>query len=169
MKKSLLLILAACVLSLGTLSCSKDDDPGTKNNSGTTFTVNNTEISSSDIFYTVCQYSNALRETIFEVNFAYDDDTYSFNISLPSVKSVDDLETGDTFDADDFYVNTFYSMYGSYVGFKDYQTISGKVSVKSKSENKVVLNFSNFKFNRQLGNNEDIFTINGPISYNIYR
>lgn len=151
-------------VALVVCGCSNEDEPKSGNSS---FSINDEMIETKDILYTLCEYNPLLKETVFEAHFKYNDDTYSFDIALPSVKAIDDLGIGDEFDADEFIINKFYSMYGSFIGNKDYEPISGTVEVKSISAKVIVMKFSNFKFRRELGSKEDIFTINGSISYSI--
>ena len=160
-----LFLLAIFIVSLVVSSCSSDDEPKTNDS---IFSVNNTKIGSKDIFYTVCEYNSLLGETLFEVNFKYDDDTYMLQISLPTVNSLEDLEVGDEFDADEFIIYKFYSKYSVFIGNEDYEPISGTVKVKSKSAKAIVMDFSNFKFRRELGSKTETFTITGSISYTIY-
>ena len=165
MKKFLRLSSLAliAILSLSLNSCKSDDEPSS--NKDSSFSVNGTKI--SNILYTLCEISSSPKEMALEAHFRYDDTTYSLDMAIPSIRSLDDIDPGDKFDADDFEIYKFYPMSGAYVGSQDYEPISGKATVKSISSKALVIEFSNFKFLRELGSKEDTFTINGSISYSI--
>lgn len=160
MKKSTALLLGIVFLMMG--GCSKDEPSSNKDSS---FSVNGTKI--SKILYTLCEISPSPKEMVLEAHFGYDDTTYSLDVAIPSIKSLDDIDQGDKFDADDFEIYKFYSMSGTFVGSKNYEPLSGSATVKSVSSKALVIEYSNFKFLRELGSKEDTFTINGTISYTV--
>lgn len=160
MKKIGISLIFSIVLLL--VGCTKDEPSSSKDSS---FSVNGTKI--TNILYTLCEISYSPKEMVLEAHFGYDDSTYSLDMALPSIRSLDEVEEGDKFDVDDFYIYKFYPMSGAYVGSQDYEAISGSAKVKSISSKALVMEYSNFKFIRELGSKEETFTINGSISYSI--
>lgn len=160
MKKTTALLFGIVFLMMG--GCSKDEPSSNKDSS---FSVNGTKI--SNILYTLCEISSSPKEMVLEAHFGYDDSTYSLDMALPSIRSLDEIEVGDEFDAEDFDIYKFYPMSGAYVGSQDYEPISGSATVKTISSKALVIEYSNFKFIRELGSKEDTFTINGSLSYSI--
>lgn len=161
MKKLIVFLSGFIILFLG--GCAKDEPLSNKDSS---FTVNGTKI--NNILYTLCEISSFSKEMILEVHFGYDNTTYSLNMAIPSIKSLDDIVVGDKFDSDEFEINKFYSMGGVFVGKENYEPLSGYAIVKSISSKALVLEYSNFKFLRQLGSKEETFMVNGTISHKIY-
>lgn len=160
MKK--IIILLGIVFLMTMEGCYIDEPSSSKDSS---FTVNGIKI--SKILYTLCEISSVPKAMVLEAHFDYDDTTYSLDMALTSIKRLDDVDAGDKFDADDFTIYKFYPMNWAYVGSKNHEPLSGTARVKSVSSNAVVIEYSNFKFLRELGGNEDTFTINGTISYTI--
>ena len=149
------------IILLGCGGCSKDE-PSTNDSS---FSINGTKI--SKILYTLCEISPSPKEMVLEAHFGYDDSTYSLNMALYSIKSLDGIKAGDKFDADDFDIYKFYPMSGAFIGSQYYEPLSGSATVKSISNKALVMEYSSFKFSRELGSREETFTINGTISYTI--
>lgn len=166
MIKNLFIGILLITAALNFASCSKDDDPQNSDSEKASFTINGTKV--SEMFYTLCEVSYSPKEVVFEANFKYDNDTYSLDLALPSIKSLDEIKAGDKYDADDFTVYKFYSMSGAFVGSKDYWPTDGTVTIQAVSSKNVVLKFSKFSFVRELGNKQEEFTVNGTISYSIY-
>lgn len=156
MKKLSIFYILSLIICLG--ACTKDE-PSNKDSS---FTINGTKI--TNILYTLCETSTSSTKTMLEAHFKYDEQTYSLNMALP-IRSLDEIEEGDKFDADDFYIYKFYPLSGAFVGHEDYEPISGKATVKSISNKALIMEYSCFKFLRELGSKEETFTINGTISY----
>lgn len=155
---SIILTSLACFVA-----CSKDD--ADNNDTSSSLTINN--IKAGKILYTLCEISGSPKEIVFEAHFDYDDEgLVSLDLAVPSITSISKLKKGMDL-SDDMIIYKFYSMTGAFIGYKNYEILDGRVIVEKIGSNAVVLKFSNFKFLRELGSNEQTFTVNGTISYSI--
>lgn len=168
-KLSLLVIILAS--TVGFVSCGNDEDDGPEAGTTGTITVNN--IKGGKILYTLCEifnypsYLGGDKEMILEVHFDYGDEgLMSFNVAVPRITSLSQLENGMDL-TDDMEVRKFYSYTGSFIGSKNYEVLGGSAIVEKISGTDVVVKFSNFKFLRELGSNEETFTVNGTVAYEI--
>lgn len=162
-------ILLMLLISLTTLSSCGDDDndsdePG--NPTGTsTLTFNGVKV--GKMLSTLCEISGSPKEIVFEAHFNYGEEGLtSFNLAVPSIKSISELENGMEL-ADDITIYKFYSSTGAFVGHKRYEAIDGSIKVQSVTSKEVVLKFNNFEFIRELGDDEQTFKVNGSITYKI--
>lgn len=150
---------------IGFSSCGGDDDDDTLSGSSggtSSFTINGKK--TGKILYTLCE-KGLYNSVILEAHFSYDDDMMSFNLSVP-FNSISALQK-DLDITDDINITRFYPKNGAFIGHKSYEYIDGSAVVKSVSSKEVVVKYSNFRFLRELGDEEDTFTINGTISYTI--
>ncbi len=160
---SICFILAACFTG-----CSKDDDP---ENNSSSLTINGEK--TGKFIYTLCEithfpsYLGGGSELALEAHFDYaDEGIISFDMGVEGIASLSQIEAG-TDITDDIEINKFYSMTGVVIGREDYEITDGSAVIESVSSKAVVVRFKNFRFIRELINNETEFTLNGTISYTI--
>lgn len=147
-------------------SCGNDDNDDPGNSAGTsTLTINGVKV--GKMYNTLCEISSFPKEIVFEADFVYGEDGLTaFNLAVPSITSISGLERGMEL-ADEITIYKFYSSTGVFLGYKRYEALGGSIKVQSVTSEEVVLKFKNFEFIRELGNNEQIFEVNGTIAYKI--
>lgn len=161
-------ILLMLFVSLTTLSsCGDDDNDEPENPTETTSTLTFNGVKVGRIFNTLCEISGSPKEIVFEADFDYSDEGMTaFNLAVPTIKSISELEKGMEL-VDDITIYKFYSSTGAFVGYKRYEALDGSIKVQSVTSKEVVLKFNDFEFVRELGNDEQTFKVNGTIAYKI--
>ena len=160
-------VLSFCLLSV--TGCGNEDDEPKSGSS--TFTINGEKAKINLLTYAICEDSYS-RQIFFSINlFKYDNDDHTFSIYLPS--SLENIKSGETFDADEITVSYFYPSTSIYIGHLEYWPVSGKVKVQSVTSTNITLKFSNFTFVRESTSytsdnwREETFTVDGSITYKI--
>ena len=169
MPKNFSFLAFLLVFCIGFSGCSKDDDP--EDNSSSSLTVNGIKV--GKFYHTLCEittypsYLGGGKELALEAQFVYaDEGIISYDMGVESITSLSQLKPGMDL-TDDIEIYKFYSMTGIIIASHDYEVLSGSAKIESVSSKAVVVRFSKFKFLREIGNNEEEFTINGTISYTI--
>ena len=167
---SILSIIVATMIGFSSCGDDNDDENGFEINSSSSFSINGEKV--REVYQTLCEVhtlpalnDEPSHEIELEAYFYYEDELMSFNYGL-SASSINALKKGmDITDYMRFY--RFYPMNWAITSSKHFEVLSGNAVVESVSSEAVVIRYTNFELLREISNTEDIFTINGTISYTI--
>ncbi|MCH5247456.1 MAG: hypothetical protein J1E99_04790 [Muribaculaceae bacterium] len=176
MKKYLRISFMAlfAMIALTVISCSKDDDNDVEGggSSSATIKINGTEISS--LLSAVCEEGHLSGEywVSFSSTFYYKKDMVNLELSVP-FNSFSQLKEGQELinyiDISGFYVLS--GQNDSNIGFGGgsprFNDIEGSVKVQKITNSAVTLKFSNFSFTKSRGSDEQDYTMNGIVTYNL--
>lgn len=171
LKRFSLFLITLASLTVSFSSCSNDSDDDIVE-PGTTSSLTFNDVKAGKMLNTVCEitsYPSSLgggKELTLDATFIFGDEWMAFDLAVPTITSISQLEKGIEL-ADDIVIYKYFPFNSAFIGHERYEVMSGNATVEKVSNSDVTVKFSNFTFLRELGSDEETFTVNGTISYTI--